>query len=100
MLEIYTENHCSHIVTISQQFKQMHVDRGVNSSKISVLYNWIDTTQIYPISRGENPLYEDLGIDRSDFIVSYCGNLGVPQNVEIMIDAAEILKNVSGLKFY
>lgn len=98
-LEKYTEKHCTHIVTISQQLKKMHVDRGINPKKITVLYNWIDTTQIFPKIREDNPLFEDLGLSREDFIVSYCGNLGVPQNVEIMIDAAEKLKDVVGLKF-
>lgn len=98
-LEKYTEKHCTHIVTISEQFKKMHTDRGIDPEKITVLYNWIDTNQIYPKERKDNPLFDDLGLDREEFIVSYCGNIGVPQNVEIMIDAAEKLQDIKGLKF-
>lgn len=99
LLEKYTEKHCTHIVTISEQFKKMHTDRGVRENKVTVLYNWIDTNHIYPKDRADNPLFEELGLSRDDFIVSYCGNLGIPQNVEIMIDVAEKLKDISGLKF-
>ncbi len=99
MLEKYTEKHCTHIVTISKKFKQTHTDRGISDDKITVVYNWIDTNVIFPQKREKNPLFEELGLDRNDFIVSYCGNLGIPQNVEIMIDAAEKLQSLRGLTF-
>lgn len=98
-LEKYTEKHCTHIITISEQFKKFHIDRGIDENKVSVIYNWIDTNQIYPKNRKDNKLFDDLNISREEFVVSYCGNLGVPQNVEIMIDAAEKLKEIPELKF-
>ena len=98
-IEVQTENKSTHIITISEQFKKMHVNRGVSPNKISVIYNWIDTEQIYPVDRKKNPLFDELGIPREKYIVSYCGNLGVPQNVEIMIDAAEKMKNIKNLLF-
>ncbi len=99
MLEKYTEKRCTHIVTISERFAKIHTDRGIAAEKVSVLYNWIDTEVIFPQTRADNSLFEELGISRDEFIVSYCGNLGVPQNVEIMIDAAERLQGVEGLTF-
>ena len=99
MLEKYTEKHCTHIVTISNRFKKMHTDRGIDANKVDVIYNWIDTKRIYPKNRSDNLLFKELGFSNEDFIVSYCGNLGIPQNVEIMIDAAEKMRNIDGLKF-
>ncbi len=98
-LEQLTETGSTHIITISELFRKMHLDRGVNQDKVSVVYNWIDTNQVYPVGRSENPLFDELNIPRNKFIVSYCGNLGVPQNVEIMVDAAEKLKMEEKLLF-
>ncbi len=92
-IEKISERKSNHIVTISEQFKKMHIDRGIDSSKIDVVYNWIDTEQVFFVEREDNPLFDELGIPRDKFIVTYCGNLGVPQNVEIMVEAAELLKD-------
>lgn len=98
-LEKRSERGSTHIVTISEQFKRMHTDRGIPDNKVTVVYNWIDTDQVYPVPREDNPLFDELGIPRNKFIVSYCGNLGIPQNVEIMIDAAEKLQSIEDLLF-
>ena len=98
-IERISEKKSTHIITISEQFKNMHLNRGVNPDKVSVVYNWIDTQQIMPMSPDQNPLFDELGIDRDVFTVTYCGNLGVPQNVEIMVDAAEILQNELPVQF-
>lgn len=98
-LERKSERGSSHIITISELFKNMHTERGIEPSKIDVVYNWIDTNQVYHVDRKDNPLFEELIIPRDKFIVSYCGNLGIPQNVEIMIEAAELLKEKEDILF-
>lgn len=98
-IERISEKKSTHIITISEQFRSMHLKRGVSPDKVSVVYNWIDTQQIMPISPAQNPLFEELGIERDRFTVTYCGNLGVPQNVEIMVDAAEILQHELPVQF-
>lgn len=99
ILEKRSEKHSTHVVTISEQFKKMHIGRGIPSNKVSVVYNWIDTNQIYHVSREENPLFAELNIPKDKFIVSYCGNLGVPQNVEIMVETAEKLRDNNDIFF-
>ena len=98
-LEKYTEKRATHIITISNKFKQYHIKRGIPEDKITVVYNWIDTDQINHVDRKNNMLFDELKLDKDKFYVTYCGNLGVPQNVEIMIDAAELLKNNKNIKF-
>lgn len=98
-IERISEKKSTHIITISERFRNMHLDRGVNPDKVSVVYNWIDTQQIMPIPPEHNLLFDELGIDRNRFTVTYCGNLGVPQNVEIMVDAAEILQQELPVQF-
>lgn len=98
-LEQISERGSSHIITISNYFKSRHLKRGISADKVSVVYNWIDTEQIYPVEKENNSLYDALGISRDKFVVTYCGNLGVPQNVEIMIDAAERLQQYEDIVF-
>lgn len=97
--EKITTKRSSHIITISTQFKDNHIEDGVPEDKVSVIYNWIDTEKLYPVKREENELFDKFNLDRSKFYVTYCGNLGVPQNVEIMIEAAEMLKDVNDIHF-
>ena len=99
ILEKKSEKGSSHIITISELFRKMHMDRGIDKNKVSVVYNWIDTSQIFPVERNENPLFDELGIPRDKFIITYYGNLGVPQNVEIMIDAAARLQKYKDIYF-
>ncbi len=98
-IEKCSERNSTHIVTISQQFKKMHTDRGIHPEKVDVVYNWIDINQVYHVDRNDNPLFDELRIPRDKFIVTYCGNLGVPQNVEIMIEVAEKLQDKKDILF-
>lgn len=93
MLESISLKGSSKVITISEKFKKLHVKDGIYSEKINVIYNWIDINKIYPLKREDNYLFDKYNLDRNKFFVTYCGNLGVPQNVEIMIDAAEILRD-------
>lgn len=99
ILEKISERRSSHIITISEQFKRMHMARGIVDKKISVIYNWIDTKQIYHVNKEDNILFKELNLPKDKFIVSYCGNLGIPQNVEIMVDAAELLQEYQNIFF-
>lgn len=92
VLENISLKGCTQIITISQKFKKQHITDGINPSKVDVIYNWIDTNKIYPIPREDNSLFDKYNLDRNKFYVTYCGNLGVPQNVEIMVDTAEMLQ--------
>ena len=78
----------------------MRGSRGVSPhDKIDVIYNWIDVDEIYPLSRENNFLFDKYNLDRTKFYITYCGNLGVPQNVEIMIEAASMLEDIEGIEF-
>lgn len=73
--------------------------KGVPEEKIEVIYNWVDENAVVPISKDDNPLFEEFGIDRHKFTVIYAGNLGNAQNIEIIIDAAKELKSNTNIQF-
>ena len=87
------------IITISEQFRQRQFLLGKPKERVDVVYNWIDVNQLKPVPRNENIMFERYNLDRNAFYITYCGNLGMPQNVEILIDAAKELQHIPDLKF-
>lgn len=98
-LEKITSKFSTHIITISKNFKERQVKLNKDESKTSVIYNWIDTNEFYPINKRDNYLFDKFNLDREKFYITYCGNLGIPQNVEILIDAAKQLEYIKDLQF-
>lgn len=80
------------INTISYDMKKTIIDRVEDPDKINVVYNWVDTKKIRPISKKENTLYDKYGLDKNKFYVSYGGNIGNFQNWEFVL---EVIKEVS-----
>ncbi len=76
----------AHIVVLSEGFKRLLVERGVPSSKISVVFNWADEAVFAPrtadrsVRDGLAPIDQPLAL--------YAGNLGDYQNLEVVVEAA------------
>jgi glycosyltransferase involved in cell wall biosynthesis len=87
------------IVTISGDFKRIIMEKGVPEDKIDIIYNWSDENAVIPVSRTENLLFESLGLPLEAFYITYCGNLGHTQNLELLIDAARSLEEYHDLQF-
>ena len=77
------------IVVLSPGFKDLLVDRGVPESKIEIIYNWADE-KVLRTTNNETPE----GLDRIEgFKVLFAGNVGQAQGLNVIIDAALLLKN-------
>lgn len=86
-----------HIITISEDMKELLIKDGTESNKIEVIYNW---------SYQDDP-YTDVDVSsvshmlgKNTYNVVYAGNIGVMQNVDIIIDAAEFLKEEKDILFH
>lgn len=88
--------HCDHILVLSPGFKALLVERGVPDDKITVVYNWADEPDV--IETTALPA----GFDPDDtFRVLFAGNMGVAQQLDTALDAAEILQaDHPGCVFY
>jgi len=87
------------IITVSHEIKRQLIARGVSSSKIKVVYNWIDEEKCVPIKKEENYLYDEFKLDREKFNVVYAGNIGHLQNIETIVKTAEYLKHRKDIMF-
>lgn len=98
ILERISSKGSKHIITISDLFVQRQLKLGKKEEDVTCIYNWIDTTQVYPVERENNKLFEKFNLDKDKFYITYCGNLGIPQNVEILVEAAKGLQDIDDLE--
>lgn len=91
-MEDITYRNADKIIVISEDFKANIMAKGVPEEKIEVVYNWVDEQAVYHVDRTDNPLFDRYGLDRSKFYVAYSGNIGLTQNMELLVKAAEQLK--------
>lgn len=95
----YAYRKADHIITISPDMKNLLVADGVSNEKIQVVYNWSYQDELYTISEKEYTLVNHI-FNREYFNVVYAGNIGRMQNVDIIIQAANLLKSEEKIRFH
>ena len=89
VIENFTYKHADKIIVISEDFKKNIMAKGVPEEKIVVVYNWVDQNAVVYIPREKNKLFDAYGLDRSKFYVTYNGNIGLSQNMDMLLSVAE-----------
>ncbi len=98
-IEDFTYKNADRIIVISEGFKRNIMEKGVPEEKIEIISNWIDMDSVYPVERNDNRLFEKFGLDPNKFIVVYAGNFGAAQGADIVLRAAEELKEINSIQF-
>ena len=73
--------------------------KGVPEEKIVVVYNWVDQNAVVDIPREKNKLFDAYGLDRSKFYVTYNGNIGLSQNMEMLLSVAKEFQSTKVQEF-
>lgn len=92
VIENITYRNADKIVVISQDFKRNIMAKGVPEEKIEVIYNWVDQNAVVEVPREKNKLFDMYGLDRSKFYITYNGNIGLTQNMEMLAEVARELE--------
>lgn len=92
MVEKITYRYADKIIVISEDFKKNIMAKGVPEDKIVVIYNWVDQNKVVDMPREENKLFDVYGLDRSKFYITYNGNIGLTQNMDMLLDVAKELQ--------
>lgn len=92
-IEDFTYRNADKIIVISEDFKKNIMAKGVSEDKIVVVPNWVDTDDVYPIARKDNVLIERYHLDPNKFYITYSGNIGYTQNMDMLLDAAKEITN-------
>ena len=98
-MQRHAYRYASKIITISEDMKDQLVEIGTPADKIEVVYNWSYRDTMYDPSEIDYSCLDGI-IDRSKFNVVYAGNIGVMQNVEIVIRAAAQMKDEKDICFH
>ena len=98
-LENFTYRNADKIIVISDDFKRNIISKGVPEYKIAVIYNWVDEKAVIPIAREANRLITRYGLDKDKFYVTYCGNIGLTQNMDMLLEVAKELKSYNDIMF-
>ncbi len=75
------------IVVLSPGFKHLLLQRGVPESKLEVIYNWCDETQLANEGSGLPPSFPSAEY----FRIVFAGTMGKAQALETVVEAARIL---------
>lgn len=87
------------IITISEDMKDQLLELGVDEDKISVIYNWSYQDEVYDPEQTTSEVVDRL-MPEDDFNVVYAGNIGLMQNVEIVVETAAKMKNEPKIRFH
>ena len=99
IVEKITYKYSDKIIVISEDFRNNLLEKGVPESKIEVVYNWVDETAVVEIPRPENKLFDEYGLDRSKFYITYNGNIGLTQNMDMLLEVAKALEANEDIQF-
>ena len=85
------------IIVLSPGFKNLLIERGVSENKIEVIYNWADE-EVIRNAINDTP---EILKNTEGFKVLYAGNVGQAQGLNIILDAALLLKDeIANLHFF
>lgn len=83
----YAYRHADQIITISEDMRDLLVEKGADPKKTEVVYNWSYSDNLYNYEDVySKKIAEFLPADK--FNVVYAGNIGTMQNVDVVVAAA------------
>jgi len=85
------------IVVLSESMRKNLLQKGIENKKIEVIPDFIDTKNIYP-KKKDNDFARKYNLN-NHFVAMYAGNVGIPHGVEVVIEAADLLRNRRNILF-
>lgn len=90
----WMENYCLRraacVRVLSEGFREWARARGVQDSKIALIWDWLDSEFVRPLPK-VNRISSEWALE-SSFVVMYAGNMSFSQGLESVLDAAKLLR--------
>jgi colanic acid biosynthesis glycosyl transferase WcaI len=96
-MERFCLDRAAYVRVLSESFRHTLKGWGIPASKLVLVWDWLDTDFIRPMSR-VNSFSTRWGLDCS-FVVMYAGNIGLSQGLEHVVEAAGLLANEPSIRF-
>lgn len=98
LMEQIAYRNATHITVISDAYKDDLVRRGVNSSKVTMIPNWSHTDEVQPKAQDIDEFRRSQQLS-GKFIFTYSGSISYAQDLETIVETANILKNRDDIVF-
>lgn len=85
------------IVVVTDSFKKYLIDLNISENKIVVIKNGFNFERNLVHNKKKSEVKELYNVDSNNFVISYIGTIGMAHGVDIILRAAEKIKNVSFL---
>jgi len=85
------------IVVVTRSFKDYLINMGINKDKITIIENGFNFERTLSPNKSVKTISNKYKINNDNFIVSYIGTIGMSHGIEVVIRAAEIIKDVTFL---
>lgn len=99
IMENYIYKNVSRIIVISEDLKKNLIRKGVPEDKVDIVYNWVDENAVRPIERKDNVLISRYNLNQDSFYITYSGNIGHTQNMDMLVDIAKELVDYKNIRF-
>lgn len=86
-----------HLTVLAPEFKAGLVDAGISPAKVSVIPNWTDESCFEP--KPAAGVRARFGLPEEPFVVMYAGNFGSSHGVDVILEAARLLRDDSRILF-
>lgn len=96
-LERFVYRHAAAITVISSHMLGRLMAKGVDRSKLVLIPNFVDVREFAP-GQKDNTFSRAHGLT-DKFVISYAGNMGKPQQLEVLIEAAGLLQHHDRVRF-
>jgi len=96
-IECFLYHHSTHIVVNSPAYRNHIVNKSISDGKITLISNGTDTRMFDPHADGRD-IREQLGL-QGKFIITYAGALGMANDIDTILRAANCLRNERNIHF-
>jgi len=96
-IERYLLRNAHRVSSISEGMKRNILSKGTPPDRYRMIENWVDIDVFQPLSK-EQSLRAELGFLPTDQIALYAGNIGEKQGLEVLVDAALLLRDQPTIK--
>lgn len=96
-LESFVYSKAALVTVIAPKMAHQLAAKGVSPSKIKMIPNFVNIEEMRPLPK-DNAFSRQYGI-QNKFVVSYAGNMGPAQDLEKLIDCAQLIQNRANIHF-
>lgn len=97
-LDRFVCRHSTQVATLTDAMRETLLKRGLDPAKVILMRHWVDPQKISPRSR-DNPWRREQAIDLGKFVVLHAGTMGYISGAEVIVDAAQRLRQRQDILF-